>query len=67
MTPGDDPTTEQLRAQQTSKAREERDRVSDAETEDAAAAHDRRSEKAAYLAARLAEQERSEQEKDEDA
>jgi hypothetical protein len=58
----DDRTAEELRAEQTEKARDERKHAQDAATEDEALTHDRRSDKAAYLAARLAERERSEQE-----
>jgi hypothetical protein len=64
MSPEEDPTTEQLRATQTSKAREERKQAEGSVTDDEAQTHDRRSEKAAYLAAKLAEQERSEHEDD---
>jgi hypothetical protein len=56
----DDPTTEELRSEQTDKARDERRHAEGATSEQDAITHDRRSEKAAYLAARLAEQERSE-------
>jgi hypothetical protein len=56
----DDRTSEDLRSKQAEKARDERKHAQDAATEDEAAAHDRRAEKAAYLAARLAERERSE-------
>jgi hypothetical protein len=59
----DDPsdrTPEELREEQVEKARDERRHAQDADTGETAAFHDRRSEKAAYLAARLAEQERSE-------
>jgi hypothetical protein len=58
----DDRTPEHLREEQTDKARDERRHAEDAESEDEAAAHDRHADKAAYLAARLAERERSEQE-----
>jgi hypothetical protein len=58
----DDPTSEDLREEQTEKARDERRHAEDATGEQDAVTHDRRSEKAAYLAAKLAEQERSEQE-----
>jgi hypothetical protein len=58
----DDRTPEHLREEQTDKARDERRHAEDAESEDEAAAHDRRADKAAYLAARLAERDRSEQE-----
>ena len=58
----DERTPEQLREEQTEKARDERHHAEGATTEDDAATHDRRSDKAAYLAARLAERERSERE-----
>ena len=57
-----DPKTEELRITQTQRAQDERRREQDAGTEDDARAHDRRAEKAAYLAAKLAEQEQSESE-----
>jgi len=56
----DDRTPEHLREEQAEKARDERKHAEGAETDDEAAAHDRRADKAAYLAARLAERERSE-------
>jgi hypothetical protein len=58
----DDRTPEELREEQTDKARDERRHAEGATGEHEAVTHDRRSEKAAYLAAKLAEQERSEQE-----
>jgi hypothetical protein len=64
MTPGDDPKTEELRILQSSKARDERRSAEQSESDDDKATHDRRADKAAYLAARLAEKERSEQEKE---
>jgi hypothetical protein len=57
-----DRSAEDLRSEQAEKARDERRHAEDAPTDDEAAAHDRRADKAAYLAARLAERERSEQE-----
>jgi phosphopantetheinyl transferase (holo-ACP synthase) len=62
MTSGDDPKTEELRVQQSSKARDERRSAEESTTGDETATHDRRADKAAYLAARLAEKERSENE-----
>lgn len=56
-------TAEQLREEQAQKARTERRHAEEASTQDEAATHDRRAEKAAYLAKRLAEQERSEEER----
>jgi hypothetical protein len=61
----DDPTSEDLREEQTEKARDERRHAEGATGEHDAVTHDRRSDKAAYLAAKLAERERSEQEKGE--
>jgi hypothetical protein len=58
----DDRTPDELREEQTEKARDERRHAEGATEEHDAVTHDRRSEKAAYLAAKLAEQERSEQE-----
>jgi hypothetical protein len=60
----DDRTAEDLREEQSEKARDERKHAEGATTEHEAVAHDRRSEKAAYLASKLAEQERSEQEEE---
>ena len=62
MTDDQDRTADDLREEQSEKARDERRHAEDATTEHAASTHDRRSDKAAYLAAKLAEQERSEQE-----
>jgi hypothetical protein len=65
----EDRTSEDLREEQTEKARDERKHAEGATTEHQAVTHDRRSDKAAYLASKLAEQERSEQqtgEKDEE-
>jgi hypothetical protein len=61
----DDRTPEQLREQQAEKARDERKHAEQATTEDEAVTHDRRSDKAAYLAAKLAERERSDDEAEE--
>jgi hypothetical protein len=61
-----DRTPEELREEQADKARVERRHAQEATTEQDVVTHDRRSDKAAYLAARLAEQERSEQETGED-
>jgi hypothetical protein len=57
-----DRTSEDLREEQVHKARDERRHAEGATTEHEAVTHDRRSDKAAYLAAKLAEQERSDQE-----
>jgi hypothetical protein len=61
-----DRTPEELREEQADKARDERRHAQEATTEQDVVTHDRRSDKAAYLAARLAEQERSDQETGED-
>jgi len=60
----EDRTSDDLREEQSEKARDERRHAEGATSEQDAIAHDRRSEKAAYLAAKLAEQERSEKEED---
>ena len=60
----EDRTCDDLREEQSEKARDERRHAEGATTEHEAVAHDRRSEKAAYLASKLAEQERSEQEEE---
>jgi hypothetical protein len=59
----DERNPDELREEQTEKAREERRNAEQATSEHEAVTHDRRAEKAAYLAKRLAEQERSEEEK----
>jgi hypothetical protein len=59
----DDRTPDELRSEQASKARDERRHVDQATSEHEAVTHDRRADKAAYLAKRLAEQERSKEEK----
>jgi hypothetical protein len=59
----DDRTPDELRSEQASKARDERRHAEQATSEHEAVTHDRRAEKAAYLAKRLAEQERSKEEK----
>jgi hypothetical protein len=60
---GDEHQPERLRSEQAEKARDERRHAEQATSEHDAVAHDRRAEKAAYLAKRLAERERSEEEK----
>jgi len=60
----EDRTSDDLREEQSEKARDERRHAEGATSEHDAIAHDRRSEKAAYLAAKLAEQEGSEKEED---
>jgi hypothetical protein len=62
MSEGDDRTPESLREEQAERARDERTHAEGATTEHDAVTHDRRSDKAAYLAAKLAERERSEKE-----
>jgi hypothetical protein len=59
----EDHTPERLRDEQAEKARDERRHADDATSEHEAVTHDRRADKAAYLAKRLAERERSEEEK----
>ena len=61
-----DRTPDELREEQAEKARDERRHAEGATTEHDAVTHDRRSDKAAYLAAKLAEQERSERGSGED-
>jgi hypothetical protein len=59
MTP-DEPTTQELRAIFSARADEEAERAGDAEGEPERRTHERRSQKAAYLEDKLAEQEESE-------
>jgi len=59
----DERPPERLRDEQAEKARDERRHADDATSEHEAVTHDRRADKAAYLAKRLAERERSEEEK----
>jgi hypothetical protein len=63
MTDEEDHTPERLRDEQAEKARDERRHADDATSEHEAVTHDRRADKVAYLAKRLAERERSEEEK----
>jgi hypothetical protein len=63
MTDDEDHTPERLREEQAEKARDERRHAEGATSEHEAVTHDRRADKAAYLAKRLAERERSEEEK----
>ncbi|MGH2840430.1 MAG: hypothetical protein ACRDKY_06355 [Solirubrobacteraceae bacterium] len=60
MDGSDESRVEQLRDQQARIARRERQAARDAPNEDDARANERRAEKAAYLAAKLAKRERSE-------
>jgi hypothetical protein len=62
MDDSDESQVEKLREEQGRIARRERRAAEDAPTADDAHASDRRAEKAAYLAAKLAKRERSEQE-----
>ena len=59
----DERTPDERRSEQTEKAQDERRHAEQATSEHEAVTHDRRADKAAYLAKRLAEQERSEEEK----
>jgi hypothetical protein len=56
----DDGSTEELERQQANIERVEQKRADEAVTEDEAAAHRRRAEKAAYVGEKLAEREQSE-------
>lgn len=60
MDDSDESRVEKLRDQQARIARRERQAAEAAPTEDDARANERRAEKAAYLAAKLAKRERSE-------
>jgi hypothetical protein len=57
-----DPKTEELRAVQEDRVREEREQERDAASEDEATEHARRADKAAYLREKLDERARSERE-----
>ena len=60
-----EPTTQELRAVQSRRERDEREAAEAAPTESAEIAHVRRADKAAYLEERLAEQQRSDEEAEE--
>jgi hypothetical protein len=60
--PEDEPTTQELKAVQASRAEDEARRADDAAEPDEERAHARRADKAAYLRDRLAEAERAEAE-----
>jgi hypothetical protein len=60
MPSGDDPTTEQLEAVQSERAQREADEAEEADQPEDELAHQRRSDKAAYLRDKLAEQAESE-------
>jgi hypothetical protein len=60
----DEPTTEELRALQLDRERDERERADSSENEDETGQHERRADKAAYLRAKLEERERAEREHD---
>jgi hypothetical protein len=55
----DDPTTQELRAVQSRRERDERDAAREEPTEAGEHAHERRADKAAYLKEKLGEQERA--------
>jgi hypothetical protein len=57
-----EPTTEELRAVQQERAADERERARESESEADERAHDRRASKADYLAEKLAEQTRADEE-----
>jgi hypothetical protein len=57
---GEEPTTEQLEAVQSERARRERGAADDSPDPDETAQHERRADKASYLREKLAERERSE-------
>jgi hypothetical protein len=57
-----DPSTQELKQVQEEKATGEHQAIDTSETPDEAHQHDRRAEKSAYLARKLAERERSERE-----
>ncbi|CAA9502837.1 MAG: hypothetical protein AVDCRST_MAG85-1873 [uncultured Solirubrobacteraceae bacterium] len=59
MTPGDDPTTGELRALQSDREETERERAASADQPDEAHAAERRADKAAYLREKLTEQEKT--------
>ena len=58
----DDESTAELRIEQVRRAQSERAAAERTPDDDQAAEHDRRAERAAYLAAKLSDRERSEQE-----
>ncbi len=60
-----EPSTGELRKLQSERATDEHEAIDQSITEDEAAQHARRGEKAAYLAKKLAERERSERESEE--
>jgi hypothetical protein len=59
--------TEELRAEQRQRARDERDRAQEAEEPADEAAHERRAERAAYLEEKLGERAESEERVDDDS
>jgi hypothetical protein len=59
-----EPTTKELRQLQDERATGEHEAIDQAATDDEAHQHERRGDKAAYLARKLAERERSERESD---
>jgi hypothetical protein len=61
----DEPSTEELRRKKVEEATGEHEAIPGSATPDEAHQHSRRADKAAYLARKLAERERSEREQDE--
>ena len=59
MPDDDQPTTQELKVVQLDKLEAERERAREAEDQDAEHAHERRADRAAYLAEKLDEQERT--------
>ncbi len=59
MSPGDDPSTQALQLAQLQREHAEREAAASAPDEDAAEAHTRRADKAAYLKEKLGEQARA--------
>jgi hypothetical protein len=60
--PEDDPTTQELKVAQLKREVEERQRASEAETDEGTGSHARRADKAEYLREKLEEREESERE-----
>jgi hypothetical protein len=66
MTPGEDPTTRELRIKQLQKELEERKAAEEGHTDDDTGTHDARAAKAAYLRKKLEERAEAERQADED-
>ena len=66
MTPGEDPTTRELRIKQLQKELEERKAAEEGHTEDDTGTHDARAAKAAYLRKKLEERAEAERQADDD-